>query len=57
MWRTDTRVFDVGEDIESAGDAIQKYLNGSESNRLEYPTARFEILVSKVRVLEKYCPT
>lgn len=51
---------DIGEAIKSGvdtADAIQKYLNGSESNRLEYPTARFEILVSKARVLEKYCPT
>lgn len=51
---------DIGEAINSGAntaDAIGKYLNGDEANRLKYSRARFEILVSKARVLEKYCPT
>lgn len=51
---------DIGGAIDSGtntADAIGKYLNGDESNQLKYSCARFEILVSKARVLEKYCPT
>ena len=51
---------DIGGAINSGvntADAIGKYLNGDESNRTKYSRARFEILVSKARVLERYCPT